>query len=88
MLYRYGSPPTVQALADLMHEKLVQDAWQMYMADCSMGLLKAWSKAARDLPSWRDIISDKPKRETRSGGEILDEILRDALGGHDGDHTI
>lgn len=71
----------MRALADLLRAETENEAWRLYMAECSRGLLMAWRKDAKDFPSWRDIISEKKAPPEQTGEEIIDGIFAQALGG-------
>ena len=71
----------MQALADTLFEEQEKEAWQMYMAEVSYRLLP---KSVRtSFPTWRSIVSPTEKKPevTQDGAEILDSILKQALGG-------
>lgn len=71
----------MQSLADLLMTEQEHNAWRLYMAEVVHGLLPPRLRGA--YPSWREIANPAQGHVevTRSGDEILDSILTQALGG-------
>ena len=74
-LYRYGAPPTVEALAALLEDDLEQKNWQMYVADMSCAMVKRLSKKA-SFPFYSDLVKRSNNiTDSRSGQEIVNDLI-------------
>lgn len=74
-LYRYGPPPTVDALAALMGEDAEMGKWREYMAEMS-GLIAKRLVAKVDIPLYSALMGRRQQQtDTRSGQEIVDSII-------------
>lgn len=75
-LYRYGTPPTLSALAALIDEDAQQDAWRMYVADMSCRLTRVMSAGKHKPPYYSELHQPGSRRtDSRTGQEIVDSII-------------
>lgn len=75
-VYRYGAPPTIEALAALLDEDMHHEVWQTYVADASCKLVHLWSKNCK-LPYYSSLTKEKRSvTDKRTGQEIVDSIVK------------
>ena len=82
ILYRYGAPPTMQALSALLCEQEKEEAWEVYTASLLWVAAKAWYKDF-PYPNYIDLITGKvAPPDNRSAEEIIEDLFAklDALG--------
>ena len=76
VLYRYGPPREVSALAALLTVQFRERRWQHYMADMGYNLLYALCGKKPDVPTFSEMM--KPKsRDTRTAQQIKDDLIAD-----------
>ena len=73
-VYRHGSPPSLYALWALMREDQEQRKWQSYMADMACAIAKKLNPKAA-IPFWSDMQKKKAVNDSRSGKEIVDDLI-------------
>lgn len=73
-VYRHGSPPSLYALAALLKEDHEQQKWQSYMADICCAIAKRLSPKS-PFPFWSDLEKKKSAKDSRSGREIVDDLI-------------
>lgn len=73
-MYRWGAPPSVDALEALMIVEAEQADWRTYMADM---VCKIATKVSRgQLPYYSQLAKrGAPKTDSRTGQEIVDSII-------------
>ena len=80
-IYRHGPPPTISALADLLHEDAEAEVWRMYMAEMSRAVAMKITRNSR-IKSYREIVHpEKAPKAEKTGDEIFAGIIAQALGG-------
>ena len=73
-VYRYGSPPTISALAALMDDEAERAFWRTYMADTNCRVIHMFSKDSK-LPYFSNLVNKRTAREdNRTGREILEYV--------------
>lgn len=73
-VYRYGAPPSINALSALLAEDEKLQQWRTYMADMSCGMIHRWSKKST-VPFFSDMKKKVAgKKDDRTGREIVDDL--------------
>lgn len=69
----------MDALDALLCEDIIQDGWQMYMANIGYGLIQGLARGKASLKPWGEIVNGKHAEPEKSGDDIFAEICAKAL---------
>ena len=74
MLYLQGAPPTLECLTAALQTEARQERWKEYVADCACVIARALMPKSK-LPFWTDVAGDRKSHDSRSGQDIVNDLI-------------
>lgn len=78
-LYKHGTPPTIEALADLLKDELINNAYRVYIAETGWEIVTCMTRGKYQKKHWSDIIRPDNTTPEKTGDEIFATICAKAL---------